>query len=71
MFLIMCLYLIAGIITMVPLIACNSAFNPSAFDELKEFDEWLWLGVGIGALWTVLIWPYWIGYIIYKTYKDD
>lgn len=70
MFLFICIYLIIGIVTIYPLGLLGVANDETKIEELKEegFDFWFSLGVGLGGLWLVITWPYWILYIIYKVY---
>ena len=73
MFLFICIYLIIGIVTIYPLGLLGVAIDETKIKELKEksFDFWFSLGVGLGGLWLVITWPYWILYIIKKVYIDD
>lgn len=73
MFLFICIYLIIGIVTVYPLGLLGVAFDETKIEELKEegSDFWFSLGVGLGGLWLVITWPYWILYIIKKVYIDD
>lgn len=73
MFLFICIYLIIGIVTIYPLALLGVAIDETKIEELKEegFDFAFSLGVGLGGLWLVITWPYWILYIIKKVYIDD
>lgn len=72
LFLIVCLYLIVGIIICLPLIVIGLREDPSKIEELDEFDGFgKWVSLSIGGLFAIIIWPYWIGYILWKTYISD
>ena len=73
MFLFICIYLIIGIVTIYPLALLGVAIDETKIEELKEkgFDFWFLSGVGLGGLLSVITWPYWILYIIYKIYISD
>lgn len=71
MFIMLCIYLIVGIVTVLPLMGFGLAQNPSKLEDFKEFDWLMCLGFGIGGLLMIIIWPCWIGYILYNTHIDD
>lgn len=66
---ILCIYLIIGIITMVPYIYGGARYEGrEQLDDEEIRSASFMLGVGLGAVWTIVIWPCWIAYIIYRTY---
>ena len=68
------IYMVIGIMVAIPLSIIGLKFGNSLdwLDEDKIPDSAIMLGFGIGALVSVIIWPYWIAICVYEAYlKPD
>ena len=68
------IYMVIGIMVAIPLAIIGLKFGNSLdwFDEDKIPDSAIMLGFGIGALVSVIIWPYWVVICVYEAYlKPD
>ena len=64
MFIFLSLYLIGGIVGMVPILVLGATSDNVYFDEDEIDLKWL-LITGVKILPYMLIWPYWVGKVIY------
>ena len=68
------IYMVIGIMVAIPLSIIGLKFGNSLdwLDEDKIPDSAIMLGFGIGALVSVIIWPYWVVICVYEAYlKPD
>lgn len=68
------IYMVIGIMVAIPLTIIGLKFGNSLdwLDEDKIPDSAIMLGFGIGALVSVIIWPYWVVICVYEAYlKPD
>ena len=68
------IYMVIGIMVAIPLTIIGLKFGNSMdwLDEDKIPDSSIMLGFGIGALVSVIIWPYWVVICVYEAYlKPD
>ena len=68
------IYMVIGIMVAIPLTIIGLKFGNSMdwLDEDKIPDSAIMLGFGIGALVSVIIWPYWVVICVYEAYlKPD
>ena len=68
------IYMVIGIVFVLPLFTIGLKFGNSMdwLDEDKIPDSAIMLGFGIGALVSVIIWPYWLVKCVYEIYlKPD
>ena len=68
------IYMAIGIMVAVPFLIIGLKFGDSLdrFDEDKITDSATMLGFGLGALVSVIIWPYWLVKCVYDVYlKPD
>ena len=68
------IYMVIGIMVAIPLTIIGLKFGNSLdwLDEDKIPDSAIMLGFGIGALVSVIIWPYWVVICMYEAYlKPD
>ena len=62
------IYLVIGIMVSVPfsIIGLKVGDSLDRFDEDKITDSATMLGFGLGALMSVIIWPYWVSICVYE-----
>ena len=68
------IYMVIGIMVAIPLSIIGLKFGNSLdwLNEDKIPDSAIMLGFGIGALVSVIIWPYWVVICVYEAYlKPD
>ena len=68
------IYMVIGIMVAIPLTIIGLKFGNSLdwLDDDKIPDSAIMLGFGIGALVSVIIWPYWVVICVYEAYlKPD
>ena len=68
------IYMVIGIMVAIPLSIIGLKFGDCLdwLDEDKIPDSAIMLGFGIGALVSVIIWPYWVVICVYEAYlKPD
>ena len=68
------IYMVIGIMVAVPLSIIGLKFGDGLdwLDEDKIPDSAIMVGFGLGALVSVIIWPYWIAICVYEAYfKPD
>ena len=68
------IYMVIGIMVAVPLSIIGLKFGDGLdwLDEDKIPDSAIMVGFGLGALVSVIIWPYWIVICVYEAYlKPD
>ena len=68
------IYLVIGIMVAAPFSIIGIKFGDflDRFDEDKITDSATMLGFGLGALVSVIIWPYWVAIGVYEAYfKSD
>ncbi len=65
---ILAIYLIIGIITVIPYLYVGVAEGHSEIAEEDLGDNAVIFGLGLGVLLNVIVWPYWIGYVIYQVH---
>ena len=68
------IYMVIGIMVAIPLSIIGLKFEDCLdwLDEDKIPDSAIMLGFGIGALVSVIIWPYWLIIGVYEAYlKPD
>ena len=68
------IYMVIGIMVAVPFLIIGLKVGDclDRFDEDKITDSATMLGFGLGALVSVIIWPYWIAICVYEAYlKPD
>lgn len=68
------IYMVIGIMVAIPLSIIGLKFGNSLdwLDEDKIPDSAIMLGFGLGALASVIIWPYWVVICVYEAYlKPD
>ena len=65
---ILAIYLVIGIVTVIPYLYAGAAKRHSEIAEEDLGDNGVMFGLGLGALLNVIVWPYWIGYVIYRVH---
>ena len=62
------IYMVIGIMVAIPLTIIGLKFGNSLdwLDDDKIPDSAIMLGFGIGALVSVIIWPYWVVICVYE-----
>ena len=68
------IYMVIGIMVAIPLSVIGLKFGNSLdwLNEDKIPDSAIMLGFGIGALVSIIIWPYWVAICVYEAYlKPD
>lgn len=68
------IYMVIGIMIAVPFLIIGLKLGDSLdrFDEDKITDSATMLGFGLGALVSVIIWPYFVAVCVYEAYfKPD
>ena len=68
------IYMVIGIMVAIPLSIIGLKFGNSLdwLDEDKIPDSAIMLGIGLGALASIMIWPYWVVICVYEAYlKPD
>lgn len=69
---ILVIYLIIGIIAVAPLAIYGVYATIVDKEDINLFGDSLhMLGMGLGMLFCVIIWPYYVGYVGWKTYFKD
>ena len=68
------IYMVIGIMVAIPLsiigLKCTNYLDQ--FDEDEIMNNCRLLGIGLGALASIMIWPYWIAICVYEAYlKPD
>ena len=68
------IYIVIGIMVAIPLAVVGFKFG-NYLDQLDEdtiLDTLAMLKIGIGALVSIIIWPYWVVICVYEAYlKPD
>ena len=67
------IYLVIGIMVSVPFSIIGLKFGHclDRFDEDNITDSATMLGFGLGALVSVIIWPYWVAICVYEIYLNS
>ena len=63
---ILVIYLVIGVMVTAPLLYAGAAERYSEIAEENLGDNGVMFALGLGALLNVIIWPYWVGYMIYQ-----
>lgn len=68
---ILLIYLVIGIMVSGPLTLIGAAEKHSEIADADISDNAIMLGFCLGALFSVIIWPYWVLSHIYRMYFCD
>lgn len=66
---ILIIYLAIGVIVTGPLTYIGALIEQPEITREDLRDLKFWIGHGLGSLLAVIVWPYWIGRIIYYAYS--